>query len=202
MIPLFPYDIVLFPGLTQDLHFFEPRYRKMCDDVVGTSDIFGVVLARPESVFEAEVPESVGTVAKVGAHRRLPDGRWLMQVTGARRFRIVSLGPRRPYLAAEVELLDEEPGNDLRAFALRDAVVLKLRRLFALRTEAGPDALPIDIDLHPDPGRASYQAAAVIGLENEDRQRVLEIGNDDDRLAALVPLLDLAIDAVQRQLLG
>ena len=199
-LPLFPYEIVLFPGIPQALHFFEPRYRQMCEDVIGADDSFGIVLARPESRFEEEVPEAVGTVARVVEHERLADGRWLVEAVGAARFRIQHLGPRRPYLTAAVELLDEDPGDNLRAFALRDAAEGKLRKLFALRTEAGPQPLPVTIRLNPDPGRASYQLAAIIGLDNRDKQRLLEIPGDDDRLAAELVLLDGAIDSVEREL--
>lgn len=201
-LPLFPYSIVLYPGIPLPLHFFEPRYKAMCEDIVGTSDEFGVVLARPDSSFEAELPWDVGTIARIEEHARLPDGRWLVQTTGTRRFRVGKLGPREPYLTAEVEMLDESAGNDLRAFALRDQALARLRRLFALRTEAGADGLPVDIGLHPEPGLASYQIAAVTGLENMEKQRLLEIATDDERLAAELRILDGAIRVAERLLRG
>jgi Lon protease-like protein len=201
-LPLFAYDLVLFPGIPLPLRFFEARYRSMAEDVVGGSGEFGVVLARPGSVFEEEIPSEVGTVARVADYAHLPDGQWLVQTVGDRRFRISCVGTRAPYLTADVDALDESAGSDLRADALRDAAVGKLRRLFALRTEAGSQYFPVAIDLDRDPGRASYQIAAVMGIDNAIKQRLLEVPCDDDRLAAEVVLLDAATDAVERELIG
>ena len=199
-LPLFPYDIVLFPGIPLPLRFFEPRYKKLCEDIVGTTDRFGVVLARAGSAFEREIPHDVGTIARISDHTRLPEGQWGVQTVGTQRFRIVELGPREPYLTAEVEVLEESPGNDLRAYALRDSVSARLRRLFALITEGGGRSLPVDVTLSSEPGRASYQVAAVMGIDNETKQRLLEVLHDDDRLAEQVRLLDAAISVVERRL--
>ena len=199
-LPLFPYDIVLFPGIPLPLRFFEPRYKKLCEDIVGTTDRFGVVLARAGSAFEREIPHDVGTIARISDHTRLPEGQWGVQTVGTQRFRIVELGPREPYLTAEVEVLEESPGNDLRAYALRDSVSARLRRLFALITEGGGRSLPVDVTLSSEPGLASYQVAAVMGIDNDTKQRLLEVLHDDDRLAEQVRLLDAAIAVVERRL--
>ena len=199
-LPLFPYTLVLFPGAEVPLRFFEPRYRKMCEDIIGVTNSFGVVMARPESVFEEEVPFDIGTVARIAEHARLPDGQWLVQTIGTVRFKVLELGLRRPYLTADVEIVEETAGNDLRAYAIRDAAIGKLRRLFALRTEFEEQPLPVNIDIPEDPGRASYEIASVMGLRLDAQQRLLEIEADDDRLAAEVRLLDAAIAEVERGL--
>ena len=202
VLPLFPYTIVAFPGVPVPLRFFEPRYKAMCEDIVGSTDEFGLVLAQSGSQFEHEEPLDVGTVVRIADHARLPDGQWLVQAVGVRRFRVRALGPRQPYLTAEVETIEEDLGNDLRAYALRDSAVQRLRRLFALRTEFETQALPVSIELSAEPGAASYQIAAVMGLPTSAQQRVLEITADDDRLAAEVVLLEAAIAEVERHLIG
>lgn len=199
-LPLFPYDLVLFPGLQVPLRFFEPRYTQMCDDVVGSTGEFGIVLSRPGSEFENEVPFGLGTVAHIAQHVRLPDGQWLVHTVGRARFRILQTGPRLPYLTADVELMEEEEGNDLRAFALRDSALRKLRRLFAFLTEAGEASLPVTVELSAEPGPASYELAGLLPVDNQVRQGLLEIEADDDRLAAEVVLLDSHIDEVQCRL--
>ena len=42
-IPLFPLDIVLFPGQAVPLHIFEPRYREMTRHCIETQSPFGIV---------------------------------------------------------------------------------------------------------------------------------------------------------------
>ena len=38
-LPIFPLPLVLFPGATQPLHIFEPRYRDMVRDAAASHEI-------------------------------------------------------------------------------------------------------------------------------------------------------------------
>ena len=49
-IPLFPLDIVLFPGQAMPLHIFEPRYREMTRHCIDTQSPFGIVLLQRSEV--------------------------------------------------------------------------------------------------------------------------------------------------------
>jgi Lon protease-like protein len=202
LVALFPYSLVLFPGIPLPLRFFEARYKEMAGDVVAGTGDFGVVMATQESSFGNEVPVSIGTLAHVVENVRLPDGQWLFQTVGTRRFRINEVGARVPYLTASVDLLEEKDGNDLRAEALRDSLTLKMRRLFALRTEAGLESVPVTAEFDFDPGRASYQIAALLGLSLRTAQRVLEVEAADDRLAVEVALVDEAVAQAERLVRG
>lgn len=45
-IPLFPLNVVLFPGMMLPLHIFEERYKVMIKECLETGQSFGVVLAK------------------------------------------------------------------------------------------------------------------------------------------------------------
>jgi len=55
-LPLFPLDIVLFPGENLPLHIFEPRYRLMINECYEDEKPFGIVLMRPGSELLQEEP--------------------------------------------------------------------------------------------------------------------------------------------------
>src|SRR5947208_6359479 len=76
-LPLFPLNVVLFPGMVLPLHIFEPRYRQMIAECVQQKTPFGVVLARPESVPLLEEPYAVGTMADIRDLSQLEDGRYV-----------------------------------------------------------------------------------------------------------------------------
>ena len=44
-IPIFPLNLVLFPGNSLPLHIFEPRYKTMIRDSMDNRTPFGIVLA-------------------------------------------------------------------------------------------------------------------------------------------------------------
>src|SRR5882762_1781376 len=41
LLPLFPLDVVLFPGAPLPLHIFEPRYKEMSGECLAQSNVFG-----------------------------------------------------------------------------------------------------------------------------------------------------------------
>src|ERR1700758_251605 len=96
-IPLFPLSVVLFAHLP--LHIFEERYRQMMRDCEEEGTSFGVVAIREgvEAMGPA-TPHPVGTLAQLRKVERLDDGRYILLVVGAARFRILGLSPLKPYL--------------------------------------------------------------------------------------------------------
>src|SRR2546426_8612475 len=45
-LPIFPLPLVLFPGTTQPLHVFEPRYRRLLADCLAGDKRFGIAYHR------------------------------------------------------------------------------------------------------------------------------------------------------------
>lgn len=102
--PLFPLDLVLFPGEAQPLHIFEPRYRQLLADCLAGDELFGITYDGDPH------PGSLGTMARIRASQAMPDGRSNIVVTGERRFVIQALLPEGlPYLVAAVHEFDDEP---------------------------------------------------------------------------------------------
>ena len=50
LLPLFPLDLVLLPGVPLPLHVFEPRYKEMIAECLDEKKPFGVVRASSEGV--------------------------------------------------------------------------------------------------------------------------------------------------------
>jgi ATP-dependent Lon protease len=119
LIPLFPLGTPLFPGVVLPLQIFEPRYRRLMQDLLshpesGDRRFFGVVAIRQgwevEQVAPAEALYDIGCTARLQAVRPQPDGGFRIVTVGGDRFRLldVVVGDDPPYLQAEVEWLDEE----------------------------------------------------------------------------------------------
>jgi hypothetical protein len=122
VIPLFPLETPLFPGVVLPLQIFEPRYRQLVADLTALPEAadrrFGVVAIRQgwevERVAPAEALFDVGCTAVLGMVAPQLDGGYRVAAVGGDRFRLLDvLVPAEgsgapPYLRALVEWLAEE----------------------------------------------------------------------------------------------
>ncbi len=189
VMPMFPLGTVLLPHALLPLHVFEPRYRTMTRQVLGSDGEFGVVLIeRGSEVGGGDVRFAVGTVARIVRAQELPDGGYALATVGVRRIRVARWLPDDPFPQAEVVDLGEPP-TALDHERLRARAVTALDAVCELYRRADPrvPALPAIGD---DAERASYEIAALAPIGPLDAQRVLETDGAGDRLALLAELLD------------
>lgn len=109
---LFPLQTVLFPGMQIPLNVFEPRYLQLVNECSELNEPFGIMLIRegPE-VGGPSVPFDIGTTARI--EQASPGILNAIQLIarGEQRVRILELHRDRPYLWADVEVIDDEPGT-------------------------------------------------------------------------------------------
>lgn len=123
-VPLFPLNLVLFPGQSLPLHIFEQRYKDMLQYCLENQEPFGVVLIKDGGRGSRGTPHSIGTLARVTASEELEPGRctvamphrdscFHIMTRGEDRFRITSLDRRAAsYLVGDVELYPDEPAPE------------------------------------------------------------------------------------------
>ena len=187
-IPLFPLNVVLFPGGLLPLHIFEERYKLMIQRCLDADSEFGVVLIKSgvEVGGNAE-PHSVGTAARIVNVTQEEDGRMNILVTGGQRFRIASVLFRQPYMEGEVYPIDDDgpetPDAELLA-DMRQAVEEQIRLLHGLR--GGWVREPRTPE---DPVELSWLVCTLLQAGNEVKQALLEESSTAARLRAQLPLL-------------
>jgi len=107
LLPLFPLQLVVFPGAAVPLHIFEERYREMVGEAEATGTEFGIVRTISRGG-EIGIANTGCTVRVESIINRYPDGRFDVITRGNRRFRIVSLDEEKAYLRGAVEYFDDE----------------------------------------------------------------------------------------------
>lgn len=177
-LPLFPLNVVLFPGQSLPLHIFEPRYRVMIKKCVDNNAPFGVVLALDE---EPDAPASVGTAARVTEVKRLPDGRLNIVTLGEERFKLHDFRESQDgYLIGDVSdyPLDETQPLDAHVTA---TVRRQLARYLKLLADA--NGMKFRFDQFPEaPADIALFAAIALRLPLEAKQALLA----EDQLAGLL----------------
>lgn len=105
LLPLFPLDVVLFPGTPLPLHIFEPRYKEMIGECIAGERPFGVVRAIEDGLAEVGCTAEIVTVVK-----EYPDGRLDLVTEGRKRFELLRVNEERSYLQGEILVIEDEPG--------------------------------------------------------------------------------------------
>ncbi len=218
-LPLFPLNTVLCPGIALPLHIFEDRYRALVRHCIDTTSPFGVVLIREgrEVGTGAISFTGIGTVAEIRDAGRYEDGRYDLLIVGTRRFEIQKvLGARRPYLVADVELLDEEVGDETTAQRLAMTATRRfVHYLELLQPREGETAEEIDVRVEvetddepdePSTGTAIETASETVAGEVDDdaeegaRKRRVTIPDDPTILSYLLAGI-IQVESPRRQAL-
>lgn len=174
-MPLFPLNVVLFPGMALPLHIFEPRYQEMIERCLQENLAFGVVLIKEGAeVGGSAVPHRVGTAARIVKVDRDPDGRINIQVVGTRRFRIETLRHDRPYLTGLVRQFPVTDGDTKLAAERARIVRPKIMRYVALLTKATGVELKLD-RLPEDATSLAFLTAITLQIRSEDKHRLLTL---------------------------
>ncbi|HEX8998168.1 MAG TPA: LON peptidase substrate-binding domain-containing protein [Ktedonobacterales bacterium] len=199
-IPLFPLNLVLFPGMVQPLHIFEPRYREMTRRCLDTDGSFGIALTLPESELEHEQPARFGSIARIADYQRLPDGRYNLIAVGAHRFEIVELLHGKSYLRAMARLLPEVIGEGDIASVMQEARNLLDDYLGLLLSimEGGEKSITVPKDAI----ELSYFIAVCLPCDDQVKLRLLEASTAVERLTHERELLRREIAAISAQILN
>ena len=184
LLPLFPLDLVLFPGATLPLHVFEPRYKEMIGECLEQKLSFGVVRAQENAIAEVGCTAEIIEVSK-----RYDDGRLDIITEGRRRFQVTQLDEERAFLRGELDYFDDEPAAAAPA-QVEDAIRLHLQ-LMALITNDQPELDPADPLL-------SFQLAADLPLDLDFKQTMLGMRSEAERIPALVKYFEAILPRMQR----
>ncbi|MFZ0414878.1 MAG: LON peptidase substrate-binding domain-containing protein [Candidatus Acidiferrales bacterium] len=171
-IPLFPLDLVLFPGLPLPLHIFESRYKLMIRRCLSMKLQFGVILAQKQGI------ATVGcTAAIVNLVRQQANGEMDILTRGESPFHIKEVFDDKPYFEAAIECLDESPiSYPAASKELLDAY----EQCYWLLFNRGPETLAPKSNVSP-----AHAMAGSLPLDVDEKQVLLEMRSEADRQAHL-----------------
>ncbi|MFT4571857.1 MAG: Lon protease-like protein [Hyphomicrobiaceae bacterium] len=187
---LFPLgEVVHFPDTLLPLHIFEPRYQQLLADSVASDGLIGMVLLRRASEDSQPAVYEVGCAGNVREHKSLEDGRSVVVLEGAVRFRIQrELQCDELYRKAEVQALYEAPPEPEQSRVW--AADLR-KRIDGLVKVFGGDHASVDqlFDRIDEVDLVNALSAA-LPLAMVEKQSLLECPTVQNRYARLVELLD------------
>jgi len=91
-IPVFPLsNFIIFPKTTVPLNIFEARYIDMINDSMKSNKLIGMI--QPKVLTNDKVPpelHNIGCAGKITTFKETEDGRYLIEIKGLIRFRIIN----------------------------------------------------------------------------------------------------------------
>jgi Lon protease-like protein len=185
LLPLFPLDLVLFPGTSLPLHIFEPRYREMIAECLDQKKAFGIVRAKEEGVAEIGCTAEIITVAK-----KYPDGRMDIVTEGRERFEVMQVSQERAFLQGDVLYLTDEPGL---ASPEEIAQAVKLQGEIMELAGSTPDDHP-----ESDHSRLSFNLVGPLPLDLDFKQTLLGMKSEAERVQAVVSYFEAILPNLRR----
>jgi Lon protease-like protein len=184
LLPLFPLDVVLFPGTPLPLHIFEPRYKEMIGECLAQNRVFGVVRAVEQNLSDVGCTAEIVTVVK-----EYSDGRLDLVSEGRQRFKILRVNQERSFLRAEVVMIDDEPGEPPAEDTAR-AVQLHSELLALAGAKQDLSAA--------DPASLTFYLAGSLPLDLDFKQKLLGLRSEAERLHLLIAYLETLIPNLHR----
>jgi Lon protease-like protein len=186
LLPIFPLEVVLFPGAPLPLHIFEPRYKEMIAECLEEKKLFGMVRAKENAVAEVGCSAVIVNVMK-----RYEDGRLDISSEGKQRFSIIELNHDRSFLQAEVSWFDDDEPAPLGGKESDTAVELHEQLFEVIGQEA-------EIDRSKNP--LSFQLASQLPVDLDFKQAILEMKSEAERIETLIDYYRATIPKVEKTL--
>jgi len=180
LLPLFPLQLVVFPGSAIPLHIFEDRYKEMVGEAEAAGTEFGIVLAKDGGIMNAGCTVLVESVLK-----RYPDGRFDVLTRGQRRFVIQSLNQDKEYLRGEVDFYSDDDAESAPP-ELRQQALLALQRMRdALSVTASGEKPSGEAESSPDPEHPFLSFQLADAVDDLDFRNMLQRSRSEtERLRA------------------
>lgn len=184
-LPLFPLNIVVFPGEKLNLHIFEPRYKQLVQDCFAADKPFGIPAFLKQGVTE------LGTELKIlSIDKTYVNGDLDIKCKGGSVFKILNFyrqAPYKLYAAGEVEFLTDIPDEDV---ILKAQITEKIKHLYeALGLATLSLSLPDNFKI--------YDIAHQLGLSMEQEYLLLQHRRESERqelvlahLIAILPVIE------------
>jgi ATP-dependent Lon protease len=198
-LPVLPLkEMVVFPDSATPLAVGQERSIALVDHVVGRDRMLALVTAKDSEVEQPGWDDlyDIGTAAIVHRLIRVPDGTLRILVQGVERIRLESPVEDEPYLVGRFSELPDVVTESKEVEALTRNVQTLFGRIVGLAPY-----LPAELELAAanvdDPAALSHLVASTLRLKTEEKQRLLELTDVEQRLRELSVIMSRELEVFE-----
>jgi ATP-dependent Lon protease len=199
LLPVLPLrDVVIYPNMVIPLFVGRDKSidaLKMAMD----ANKHIMLIAQRDPAIENPGPDdlyNVGAVAIILQLLKLPDGTMKVLVEGVERAKVKSFTQTEPYLIAELEAMESEPGLNVETEVLTRSLLNEFENYVKFNKKIPPEILS-SLSSIEDAGRLADTICAHMPLKIEEKQSILETLSVDQRLEKLLIFLESELDLLQ-----
>lgn len=195
ILPVFPLpNVILFPHMKIPLFIFEPRYRKMIEDVLKRDRLMVMSLLKRGWEWEP-VSHEIGCVGHVSKIEELPSGEKNIIVHGVARVMVLGHKQVEPYIIGEIHLLQEKklaPETE----PLRRQLATLMNQYIFLKPDI-PDTLIQITNMIYDAGYLADFFAYYFFPDVHTKQEILETLDTAERCNKVIQYIEMSLKELQ-----
>ena len=172
-VPIFPLNIVVYPGEQLNLHIFEPRYKQLINECFAEAKPFGIPTVLNNAISEMGTLVKINEIVEVYA-----DGKIDIRTEGIQVFRILEIVKTIPEKLYSGAIVNYPVMFNRRKSKLMQEVLSGIRDLHRL-LKVNKEFPVIDEEL------VSYHLAHHAGLSVEEEYELLGLFHESQRLEYL-----------------
>ena len=196
MLPL--RDVVVFPHMVLPLIVGREKSINALEEAVQSGkQIF--LAAQHDAADDDPAPENIfgiGTVANILQLLKLPDGTVKVLVEGVSRAGIVNYVETEDSFVVDAAPIAEGEFDEREGEVLMRTVTSEFEQYVKLNSKIPPEVLT-SLSGIEDPGRMADTIAAHLTLRNDEKQKILELGDVGERLEHILGIMESEIDLLQ-----
>ncbi len=199
LLPILPVrNLVVFPGSVTHVSVGRPLSVAAAEIGANQGRRIGIVLQRDPN---ADTPGQddlydIGTTVTVVRLVTAPNGTHHLICQGEERFKIENLAVEHPYLAARVQVIDDDSSRAPEILARMKVLKERTLQFLKLVPEAPPE-LAVTLAAIEDPGAAADLAASFLDMKPEEKQALLEVIDLEARLDEVLAALDRELKVLE-----
>ena len=168
-IPIFPLNIVVYPGEDLNLHIFEPRYKQLVSECVEQKKPFGV-----PAVLNDQLQDHGSLIEVKEVSRTYDNGEMDIRTTALQVFRILEVIRELPEKLYSGAIVNYPENKEQGSPAQMEKIIAAVRELHK--------SLQVSKDFHkPDEELNSYDVAHHVGLSTEEEYELLSLFDERQR---------------------
>jgi ATP-dependent Lon protease len=198
-LPVLPLrDVVVFPHMVIPLFVGRKKSIRALERAMESGKQIMLVAQRSASDDDPSIEQihSIGTVASILQLLKLPDGTVKVLVEGEQRAEVQNYTETDDCFVALINMVESVPVDEREGEALMRSVLAEFDQYVKLNMKIPPEILTSLAGID-EPGRLADAIAAHLSLKIEDKQKILEMRSNRERLEHILGVMETEIDLLQ-----